>query len=215
MRHTRSLAGGGACQVRSNRARGQGGAGFTVVVDSGGFRPSPANHRALAQAMDTSPQTIARRIEALYQAAVLWPVMREQSLRPMPAARTFTYPVDPALHPGDAVEPPEETAARRARQQAVIVVVRGLQEDRPDTAVHASTVLSHRMRTGTFIDVVSPDLGELGIVVRTSDHGWRVAARTLRASRWRGIVTTRSVLDLDDRAVLAVPLSMLVWLIDT
>lgn len=175
----------------------------------------PANHRALATAMASSPQTIKRRIEALHHAAVLWPVMRENALRPMPAAQAFAYPIDPALHPADPTALPDEVATRRARQQAVIAVVRALQADRPDTVVDTSQVLYHRTGTGTFIDVVGPDLGEFGIVVRDGDRGWRVAARTLRTSRWRGIVTTRSVLDLEDREVLAVPLSMLVWLIDT
>ena len=36
----------------------------------------------------------------------------------------------------------------------------------------------------------------------------------LTASRWRGIVATRSELDLDDPELMAVPVSMLAWLVD-
>ena len=44
---------------------------------------------------------------------------------------------------------------------------------------------------------------------------WRRDAQTLRASGWRGIVATRSELNLDDPQVAAVPVALLAWLVDS
>ena len=44
---------------------------------------------------------------------------------------------------------------------------------------------------------------------------WRRNAQTLRASGWRGVVATRSELDLDDAELIAMPTAMLAWLVDS
>ena len=76
-------------------------------------------------------------------------------------------------------------------------------------------MLHHRTDTGAEIDFVGPDFGDLAIESKYVDGRWRRSAgRTLTASRWRGIVATRSELDLDDPELMAVPVSMLAWLVD-
>lgn len=46
------------------------------------------------------------------------------------------------------------------------------------------------------------------------DGRWKRQAQTLRSSPWRGIVATRTELNLDDDEVLAVPAALLAWLVD-
>ena len=74
-------------------------------------------------------------------------------------------------------------------------------------------VLFHLTRTGREIDFVGPELG-WAIESKYVDGRWRRDAQTLRASGWRGIVATRTELDLEDRDVAAIPAALLAWLID-
>ena len=47
------------------------------------------------------------------------------------------------------------------------------------------------------------------------DGGWKRDAQTLAASQWRGIVATRSELDLSgSNNAIAIPGAMLAWLVD-
>ena len=89
-----------------------------------------------------------------------------------------------------------------------------------DLGTAAGTLLGRRG------DAASPDRVLLPMGFRTfaglraqsrdeSRPRWKRATRTLADSPWRGIVATRSVLDLEDPDLLAVPAAQLAWLIDT
>ena len=64
------------------------------------------------------------------------------------------------------------------------------------------------------IDFVGPGFGGVGIESKYTDGNWRRDALTLKASPWRGIIATRSELDVADPRVAAVPAALLAWLID-
>ena len=72
-----------------------------------------------------------------------------------------------------------------------------------------------RSATGAEIDFVGPDFRGVAIESKYGDGRWRRSAgRTLAASPWRGVVATRTELDLGEPEMAAVPTAMLAWLID-
>ena len=76
-------------------------------------------------------------------------------------------------------------------------------------------MLHHRSNTRREIDFVGPAFGGIAIESKFVDGRWQRDAQTLAASGWRGIVATRSELDLTgSRDVVAVPTAMLAWLVD-
>ena len=96
-----------------------------------------------------------------------------------------------------------------------MALLRASERTSPGAVVESNHVLHHRTRSRKEIDFVGPGFGGIGIESKYTDGGWRRDARTLRASPWRGIIATRSELDLADPQVAAVPAALLAWLIDT
>ena len=56
-------------------------------------------------------------------------------------------------------------------------------------------VLHHRTASRKEIDFVGPQFGGIAFESKCVDGGWRRDALTLKASRWQGIVATRSEID--------------------
>ena len=75
-------------------------------------------------------------------------------------------------------------------------------------------VLHFRNGNGKEIDFVGPDFGGLAIESKYRDGDSRRGLRTLRSSPWRGLVATRTELNLDDPDLPAIPAAMLGWLLD-
>lgn len=189
----------------------------------------PTNHRALAEQLGTSPQTVGRRLEELAAAGVTLPVPREQDLAPLPAAQAQVRFTDPAYLPtADALAtghaagaaqptalPTDRQLARRGGQQLAMALLRGIEAEQDHRPAGPGALLHHRTATRRRIDLVGPELGGTAIMLLDTDRSWRRAAQTLRASPWRGVVATRRVLEVSDREVLAVPTCLLAWLVDT
>ena len=116
---------------------------------------------------------------------VVWPCYREDNLGPKLGAQPKLYYTDPVYASFDA-----GLHARRIR---------------PGTAP------PH----GKEIDFVGPQVGGIAFESKYVDGGWRRDALTLKASRWQGVVATRSEIDLSDPDVAAVPVAMLAWLLDS
>ena len=96
-----------------------------------------------------------------------------------------------------------------------MALLRASERTNPGAHVEFDRVLHHRTRTRKEIDFVGSGFGGIAIESKYTDGNWRRDALTLKASPWRGIVATRSELDLADPQVAAVPAALLAWLIDT
>ena len=175
---------------------------------------SPTNRQDIATDTGTSGNTVRRRIDALRESFVVWPCHREDDLRPALRAQEKTYFTDPIYTRLSArAEPPADFGAL-SEQQLGMSLVRSFAREDPGGYLNFDSVLYHRTPTRKEIDFVGPAFGGCAIESKYVDGDrWRRGARTMRASRWRGIMATRSALDLDDPELIAIPTAVLVWLI--
>ena len=109
---------------------------------------------------------------------------------------------------------PTPDASVLSRQQIGMALLRSFEHACPGSYPEFDRVLHHRTATRKEIDFVGPDFGGVAIESKYVDGRWRRDAQTLAASGWRGIVATRTELNVEDTGVMAVPASMLAWLID-
>ena len=101
-----------------------------------------------------------------------------------------------------------------SEQQLGMVLLRSFERDHPGSYMEFDRVLHHLTRTRKEIDFVGPGFGGIAIESKYVDGRWRRDVQTLVASGWRGIVATRSDLNLENANVMAIPASMLAWMID-
>lgn len=120
----------------------------------------------------------------------------------------FTDPVYARLGPG------APDASVLSQQQIGMALLRNFERAHPGSYLEFDRVLHHRTATRKEIDFVGPDFGGVAIESKYVDGRWRRDAQTLAASGWRGIVATRTELNVEDAGVMAIPASMLAWLID-
>ena len=177
---------------------------------------SPTNHTRLAREIDTAPRTASERISDLREALVIWPAYQTDGTRLMPKlrAQAKTYFCDPAytrLVGGGA-----QDFTRLSEQQLGMALLRSIERRHPSSYVDFGRLLYHRNQTSREIDFVGDDLGDLAIESKYVDGGWRgTAGRTIKASPWRGIVATRTEINLEDPRLMAVPTALLAWLLDS
>ena len=172
---------------------------------------SPVNHSAIADNLGFAQSTIRRRLEDLRDVFVLWPCHREANLRPKVNARAKAYFLDPtyaALNPS----PPDDS--QLAEQQLGVALLRACERVRSGSYLDFADVLHHRSNTRREIDFVGPNFGGIAIESKFVDGRWKRDAQTLAASKWRGIVATRSELDVSaSNNALAIPAGLLAWLV--
>ena len=182
---------------------------------------SPLNVQSLANDLGDSQTAVRQRLNELREAFVVWPCHREVELRAKLGAQHKLYFVDPVY--AHLVGASEETPGawsmtpdlpELSQQQLGLALVRACRRQDPGASPGDGLVLHHRTASRKEIDFVGPGFGDLAIESKYVDGGWRRAALTLKASRWRGIVATRSELDLSDEDVQAIPTAMLAWMID-
>lgn len=174
---------------------------------------STVNHEAVADDIDSSASTVRRRLDDLREAFVVWPAYRENNLRPNVRAQAklyFTDPIYTRLTPSDHLD-----LTLLSEQQLGMALVRGLEAHEPGSYVDFDRVLHHRTATRREIDFVGRDFGGVAIESKYVDGRWRGEARTLTASPWRGLVVTRTELNLADEDFMAIPAALLAWLVDT
>ena len=174
---------------------------------------APVNISAVADDIGVSSSSVRRRLDELREAFVVWPCYREDALRPKLSAQAKVYFTDPVYARLEVDVPPD--ASVLSEQQLGMALWRSFERDRAGSYLGFDRVLYHRTRTRREIDFVGPDLGGWAIESKYVDGRWRRDAQTLRASGWRGIVATRSELNLDDPQVAAIPVALLAWLLDS
>ena len=173
---------------------------------------SPVNYAAIADDLDLAQPNIRRRFKELSETFVVWPCYQEDRLRPKPNARAKFYFMDPA-YARLCSTPPDDS--QLSEQQLGMALLRRFARESPAAFLDFTAVLHHRSNTRREIDFVGPDFGGVAIESKFVDGRWKRDAQTLAASRWRGIVATRSELDLSDaNGVVAIPTAMLAWLLD-
>jgi hypothetical protein len=82
----------------------------------------------------------------------------------------------------------------------------------PGSFVDGTRLLYERTRTNNEIDFVGPDLG-VPFESKYVDRNWKSESATMRAQYESGVIATRSIFDVEDAAVWAVPVSMIAWLV--
>ncbi len=200
--------------VQSRWSRAQSGA-FVARLARG--LASPTNRHDIATDLGTSANTVRRRIDALRDAMTVWPCHPCRPtgvLRPALRSQQKTYFTDPiySLVPRHA-ETPSNLGAL-SEQQLGVALLRSFARANPVAYPDFDSVLFHRTPARKEIDFVGPGFGGLAIESKyVGQRRWRRSARTLAASRWRGVVATRSALDLEDDELIAVPTGLLAWLI--
>lgn len=174
---------------------------------------SPLNVARVAREINVSLPTAQRRISDLREAFIVWPCYREQGLTPRLRAQEKVYFTDPIYTRLTGGRPDLSTLSE---QQLGTVLLRALERKEPGAYLRLGRVLHHRSQAGREIDFVGPDFGSLAIESKYVDGGpWKRVAQALKSSPWQGLVATRSLLDLEDPLVLAIPTAMLAWLLDT
>ena len=174
---------------------------------------TPVNHVAVAEDIGVSPFTVRRRLDELREAFVVWPCYREDTLRPKLSAQSKVYFTDP-VYAQLGLDAPLD-ASVLSEQQLGMALWRSLERERPGCYVEFDRVLFHRTPTRREVDFVGPEFGGCAIESKYVDGRWRRDAQTLQASCWRGILATRTELNLDDPEVTAIPAAMLAWLLDS
>ena len=204
----------GEAFVQSRWSKAQSGA-FVARLARG--LASPTNLHDIATDLGTSAKTVRRRIDALRDSLTVWPCHPCQPkgvLRPALRSQEKTYFTDPiySLVPRHA-EMPSNLGAL-SEQQLGVALLRSFARANPAAYLDFDSVLFHRTPARKEIDFVGPGLGGLAIESKyVGQRRWRRNASTLAASRWRGVVATRSALDLENPELIAVPTSLLAWLI--
>lgn len=175
---------------------------------------SPTNCHDIATDIGASANTVRRRIDALRESFVVWPCHREHDLRPALRSQEKTYFTDPIYSYLSPLARHSTDFGPMSEQQLGIALVRSFARTDPSGYLNFDAVLHHKTPTRKEIDFVGPGFEDLAIESKYVDGDrWRRATRTMRASRWRGIVATRTALDLRDPEVMAVPTAVLAWLI--
>ncbi len=178
----------------------------------------------LARELDVGRETLNRRLADLAEHFLTWPCHREQGLRARPAAQSKWYFVDPVLARLAALRrhgaEPDHTML--SEQQVGVALLRSLDaawshgggaDVGYGSVSDADQVLYYRSSTGAEIDFVGRSFGGTAVESKYVDGGWRRAAATLRASPWRGVMATRSVVEWGDDVV-ALPAPILALLLE-
>jgi predicted AAA+ superfamily ATPase len=181
----------------------------------------PLNRATLSEGLSIASNTTQERIDDLVAALVCWPCYGQyETDRAGQAAWRGAHPkcyfTDPlfarlaCLRDANRALCPELSAL--AEQQFGLTLLRQREKEQPGSYSRRDSVMYVRTASRE-VDFTAPWMGDVAFVINYVDAGWRQAARTLRARTAKGVMLTRSVLELGDD-VWAVPVSMAAWLLD-
>jgi uncharacterized protein len=182
---------------------------------------TPANLSSVAQDVGVTQDVVTRHVGYLRDAYLLWtcPQKADSGWQAREKAQDKIYAIDPLIarlgHLRNSnredldVTKLAETQVGLGLRRAILASSRAWGDD--------DRLFYHRTATRKEIDFVGEALADAAVEGKyTEGGGWRGAAATVSASNWRGLLTTRNVLDcgdLDD--AWAVPAAMFAALVDT
>ncbi|GEP28426.1 ATP-binding protein [Cryobacterium levicorallinum] len=181
---------------------------------------SPANLTSIGEDIRASNQVVARHVDYLRDAFLLWacPQRDDDEWLPRPKAQSKLYAIDPLVarlpHLRNAARADVDPTAL-AEMQIGMALRRRILLDRPN-ASNDDFLFYARTPARKEIDFVSLDLGTVAIEGKYTDRGtWKSEAATVKASKWDGILVTRNVLDTtDDETAWAIPAGILAFHVD-
>jgi hypothetical protein len=180
---------------------------------------TPANLSSIGEDVHLTSQVVARHVAYLRDAFLLWvcPQKDETLWLPRPKAQEKLYAIDPLMARLPHLRNPQRAdvdPTALAEMQLGMAIRRRIQIDRPE-AGNDDFLFYFRTPSRNEIDFVSAELGAAAIEGKYIDGGkWRGEAATVNASKWDGILMTRSVLDTGDEKAWAVPAGLLAFEID-
>lgn len=182
---------------------------------------SPASQRNIAEDVGVTHGIVARHIEYLRDAYLLWSCPRRDDKRWLPneAAQSKLYAIDPLVarlaHLRNANRP-DIDVTELAEMQVGMAIRRAIAASGQAWETEVP-VFYMRTPTRKEIDFVAETLGDVAVEGKYVQTGkWKAEAATVDASDFLGILTTRNVLDCSDpERAWAVPAGMLAALIDT
>jgi predicted AAA+ superfamily ATPase len=171
--------------------------------------------RSLADKINVSPTTAAKRLDALRRSFIAFPVHREQGLAPKPSSQSKWYFTDPALtrlaSSRGVGQPPDSTAL--SEQQVALALLRASERQESGAAFKHDRLLYYRSSTNAEIDFVSSDFPNTCVESKFVDTGWGRAFQTIGASNFApGVVATRSGVNRHDDGW-ALPAGLVVYLL--
>lgn len=182
---------------------------------------SPLNATSVAQDIGVSTDTVLRRLADLEAAYVLWTCPAAVDLRPVHRSQSKRYFTDPLLariaHQRNPSVPSPD-ATQLSEQQIGMALLRAREAEAPGTYAAFDQVVYERTPARKEIDFVGPAMFPLAVEGKYTDGGgWAGEAATVNASRYAGVLATRSVLDTSSRTpdrAWAVPASLLAFSTD-
>lgn len=181
---------------------------------------SPVNASGLAREVGLSDNhRVNDRVDALGFALMAWRCHQARDGLPNPRAQEKVYFLDPLI----ARLPHLRDERRRdpddsqlTEQQLGVLLLRSVAGQGLESLLEAGSVMYERSSRDAEVDFVGPRL-EVAFEGRYVDGPWRRAAQTMRARHQRGVMVTRTVLDLSEtegsRRVWAVPAGIVGWLL--
>lgn len=185
---------------------------------------SPSNASNIARDLGIGADALALRISDLRDGFLLWrcPQKDDASWRPLPHSFPKLYFTDPLItalahiRRPDAWLPPDLTAI--AEQQIGLACRREAERCNPGSWAADDRLFYQRTPTRKEIDFVGRDLDPVAIEGKyVEDGGWSSEARTVEAAGYKGILTTRNVLNCPTStgSAWAIPAAFVAYLIDT
>jgi predicted AAA+ superfamily ATPase len=162
---------------------------------------SAMNVSDLASDLGVAHQTANQRLADLADHFLIWPCYREQAGVARAASQRKWFFTDPLLARLAAIRNgyAEPDLTTLTEQQIGLCLLRNVGAEDAISLADFDSVLHHRTSTGTEIDFVGAAMGEIAVECKYVDDRWGRETQTLRASRWFGIVASRSGVEWGER----------------
>jgi predicted AAA+ superfamily ATPase len=179
---------------------------------------SPVNASAVASDVGLRDgDRVNDRINDLVSNFLAWRCYRLRSGVPNPAAQRKIYFIDPLIAQLAHRRNPNFDSpdlSKLTQQQIGLALVSAVSQANPTAFVEADRVMYERTANDAEIDFAGPALG-IPFECKYTDAAWRREAQTMHARYGRGVMITRTPLEVGDEApVWAIPAGIVAWLLD-